>query len=184
MSRQVVRSDRCFFRQRAVPPHEHAPAVGKGEAQGVVLRDVGKVYHDPEVDEPALEFFGHVVGVAAEKAERDVRIALLYLLCGAHHRLHRITLSAADAHFAAHRLFRRGEFLFRLFVKLQELFGALFEQNARLGQRYFAAPTRKEGAADLVFKVLHLFGERGLRNIQRLCRLCDVLFPRHRQKVT
>ncbi len=110
----------------------------------------------------------HVLRVAAVQGEAHQRVGALQLGDRVRHEPHGRRLAAADPYLARQGVRRDEELGFRATDQVHDLLGAPAQAHTRLGQLDPPAAAVEQLAAQLAFQLLHLAGERRLRQVQRM----------------
>ena len=173
----------CFGGQRAVPAHQHPPDVPRGQGQGVVLRDVRRLDDDAEIQQPLIQPVGDVLGVAAVEVVADGRALGAHLPDHLGDGAEPPRLAAADVDIPADRVLQRGELGLGLVHHGHDLLGPAAQQHPFGGQVHPVALADQQGAAEFLLQVLHLAGEGGLGQVQKVGRPGDAALPGHGQEI-
>ena len=149
---EVADSHETFFRERVILADEQTPRILRGEFYELVFRFVYRFYQKPKIQKPLVQFFRHVLGVAAGDIHTDFRVLRLHALAGRRDKAERLGFTAADIH-VAHDFFlaRFGEFLFGLAHQFHDFLRSLAESKPFFGQRRLLVAAHEQLHAQFFF---------------------------------
>ena len=180
---QVGLFDALFGGQRAVPAHQHAPHVPGGQGQSVVLGNVRRLDDDAEIQQALVQPVGDVLGVAAVQVVADGRALGPQLPDHLGDGAQAAGLAAADVDVPADGVLQGGELSLGLVHHGHDLLRPLAQQHPFGGQVHPVALADQQRPAQLLLQILHLAGEGGLGQVQKVGRPGDAALPGHGQEI-